>query len=140
MTLTGNMFYPEERVVFEQSKTDLDEELTVYKQDLEFLEKALTSRKNDLFKPLEMPNVHYSIEKIQQYSRDINNLVSQNNTRTKILGKDKNAARDALRLTDVASFIQTINYDDEIIRIENLNTEANKASTDFLDARNQVTE
>lgn len=66
--------------------------------------------------------------------------MSQNNTRTKTLEKDKNAARDALRLTDVASFIQTINYDDELIRIENLNTEAHKASADFLDARNQVTE
>lgn len=140
MTLTGNMFYPEERVAFEQSKTNLDEELAVYKQDLEFLEKALTSRKNDLFKPLEIPDSHYSVEKIQQCSHDINSLVSKNNTRTKTLEKDKIAARDALRLTDVASFIQTINYDDELIRIENLKTEANKASTVLLDARTQVTE
>ncbi|HFP3635320.1 TPA: AAA family ATPase [Escherichia coli] len=138
--LKENMFYPEEQTVFEQHKKNLSDELDIYREDLEALGASLKTRKNNLFQTFEIPNTSYTIEKIQQYARDINKLVDKNNTRTKTLEKDKNAARDALRLTDVATFIQTISYDAELARIENLKIETNKASAALLDAKNQVTE
>ncbi len=140
VTLTGDMFYSEERVSFERSKKALDEELAIYKQDLKALETSLTTRKNNLFHIVEIPDCNYAIDAIQQHSDDINNLIIQSNARTKTLEKDKNAARDALRLTDISTFIQTINYDAELIRIADLKTEVINTAAALLDAKNQITE
>lgn len=139
VTLTGDRFYSEEKLAFELSKKTLDETLAVYKEDLEALQAALETRKGSLFKAVPMPAFCHDSVAVQKHADAINALIAQSNGRTKTLEKDKGAARDALRLTDVASFINAINYDSELIRIASLKEDAELANTTFTEAEKEIT-
>ena len=134
LTLTGDKFYAEEKASFEANKKSLADYLKVYKQDLEALKTALDSRKNSLFRPVAMPVPKHDPAAIQKCADDINDLIVKSNGRTSSLEKDKGAAREALRLTDVASFIADITYDAELTRISGLRTDAETANTAYTDA------
>lgn len=138
ITLTGDRFYSEEKAAFELSKKALDEELAVYRQDLEALKVALETRKNSLFQPVATPGVSHAPNAIKKHVDAINGLIAQSNGRTKTLEKDKGAARDALRLTDVASFLNLINYDNELIRVAGLKADAETANTAFIEVEKEI--
>lgn len=138
LTLNGDEFYSEEKLSFEACKKSLNECLKVYKQDLEALKIALDKRKNSLFQPVAMPLSKHDSAAIQKYADEINNLIVKSNGRTSSLEKDKDSAREALRLTDVASFIGDITYDTELTRIAGLKTEADTANTAYTDAEADI--
>jgi wobble nucleotide-excising tRNase len=138
ITLTGDMFYSEERAAFELSKNTLNEGLAIYKQDLIDIQNALQMRKNTLFNVVPIPTLAYDAVAIQKQVSAINGLITQSNSRTETLEKDKSAARDALRLNDVAAFIETIKYDDEKTRIASLKTAAEIAQTTFTDKEKEI--
>jgi wobble nucleotide-excising tRNase len=112
--------------------------LDVYKRDLEALQIALETRKTSLFKTVAMPKTSHRSGVIQKHVSDINALIVQSNGRTKTLEKDKIAARDGLRLTDVATFIGTIGYDAELARIVGLKTAADAATANFSAAEEEI--
>ncbi|AWI76444.1 hypothetical protein CEW83_15515 [Parazoarcus communis] len=138
LTLTGDKFYAEEMVSFEAHKNSLAECLNVYKKDLEALKAALNSRKSSLFQPVAMPVPKHDAAAIQKCSDDINDLIVKSNGRTSSLEKDKGWAREALRLTDVASFIVDITYDTELTRIADLKTDADTAGKAYTDAEAEI--
>ena len=140
VTLTGDRFYPEEKATFELSKKALDGDLAVYKQDLKALLAALEARKNSLFKTITTPNASHSREAVQKHVDAINKLIVESNSRTNTLEKDKGAARDALRLTDVANFLGNISYDVELTRIAGLRTDFETANTAFTEAEKKITD
>ncbi|EJO54611.1 hypothetical protein BURMUCF2_0633 [Burkholderia multivorans CF2] len=140
MTLTGDEFYSEEKILFEASKKALAECLKIYQQDLEALKSALGARKNNLFQPVTMPRFTYDSAAIQQFIDEINALITKNNNRTSSLEKDKSSAREALRLTDVASFIADVTYDAEKQRITELETQASNANTAYTTANTEIVE
>ncbi|WP_245163577.1 AAA family ATPase [Burkholderia latens] len=140
MTLTGDEFYSEEKILFEASKKALAECLKIYQQDLEALKSALGARKNNLFQPVAMPRFTYDSAAIQQLIDEINALITKNNNRTSSLEKDKSSAREALRLTDVASFVADVSYDAEKLRITELETQASNANTAYTTANTEIVE
>ncbi|MGV0981424.1 MAG: AAA family ATPase [Polynucleobacter sp.] len=138
LTLTGDKFYVEERVAFEANKKSLSEYLKIYKEDLEALKAALDSRKNSLFQIVPMPAPKHDSAVIQSCAEDINDLIIKSNSRTSSLEKDKDCAREALRLTDVASFIVDIAYETELTRITGLDTDADTAGTAHANAKAEI--
>ncbi|SAL46951.1 hypothetical protein AWB64_04942 [Caballeronia sordidicola] len=138
MTLTGDKFYAEEKVLFEARQKSLAECLKVYKRDLEALKAALHTRKNSLFERVAMPLSDYDSAAVRGCVDDINSLITKSNSRTSSLEKDKISAREALRLTDIASFITDITYDAEKIRIAELETAAGNANTAHADANTEI--
>lgn len=138
LTLSGEKFYAEEKVSFEANKKSLADCLKVYKQDLEALKTALDTRKRSLFQKVAMPVSKHDPAAIQECADDINDLIVKNNGRTSSLEKDKSSAREALRLTDVASFIDDINYDSELTRISGLKKEAETANTAYTDVEAEI--
>ncbi|WP_321409410.1 AAA family ATPase [Tolumonas auensis] len=138
LTLTGDKFYTEEKAFFEADQKSLAECLKVYKQDLEALKTALDSRKSSLFQPVAMPVLKHDSAAIQKYADDINALIVKSNGRTSSLEKDKDSAREALRLTDVATFIVDITYDTELTRIAGLKTDADTANRAYTDAEAEI--
>lgn len=138
LTLIGDKFYAEEKISFEASKKSLTYCLKDYKQDLEALKTALDKRKTTVFQPVAMPVPKHDSVAIQQCMDDINALIAKSNSRTSSLEKDKNAARESLRLTDVASFIGDITYHSELARIASLKTDADTANTAFTEAEAEI--
>lgn len=127
ITLSRDEFYAEERHEFDVLKSTLADLLKIYNHDLEALVSALEARKSGLFQPIPMPGSEHDIVAIRKCAEEINALISRSNGRTITLEKDKGSARDALRLTDVATFIMGIDYDSELTRIAALKQEADEA-------------
>ncbi|HFL8491604.1 TPA: AAA family ATPase [Escherichia coli] len=140
LTLTGDKFYAEEKMLFENSKIELSEHLKDYMQDLKALQAALDKRKNAIFQQVLMPVYIHNPTAIQQCVGDINALIVKNNDRTISLENDKSTARESLRLTDVASFIADITYDNEFARIASLKSDANTANTAFTETEAEIFE
>ncbi|MGY5797185.1 AAA family ATPase [Rheinheimera faecalis] len=134
----SDQFYAEERSAFSISKTALSDALAVYRKDVETLKKALENRKSNLFQTISLKEFFHDAEEIQKHVDAINALISTSNSKTKTLEKDKVAARDALRLTDVFTFSQAINRDDELVRIANLKTEFDMANTTYCNAEKEI--
>lgn len=139
-SLKSDQFYPEERSSFDAISTALSDALAVYKMDLEELKKALENRKSNLFKVVELKDSTHDVKEIQKHVEEINVLISRSNGKTKTLEKDKLAARSALRLTDVHTFSQSIKYDDELVRIGDLEKEFESARSTYDDIENEVNE
>uniref|UniRef100_UPI00129050BF AAA family ATPase n=1 Tax=Escherichia coli TaxID=562 RepID=UPI00129050BF len=133
-----SQFYTDKKASFEAAKKNLDECLEVYKQDLEAIKAALESRKATLFQSVPMPNINHDSAAIQTCVDEIAALVIENNGRTNSLEKDKEKARESLRLNDVATFISGIGYDAELTRIAGLKTTAEEAKKVFDDAEAEV--
>lgn len=140
LTLTGDKFYAEEKILFENGKIELSEHLKDYMQDLKALQAALDKRKNAIFQQVLMPVYIHNPTAIQQCVGDINALIVKNNDRTISLENDKSTARESLRLTDVASFIADITYDNEFARIASLKSDANTANTAFTETEAEIFE
>ncbi|MDE9545205.1 AAA family ATPase [Xenorhabdus bovienii] len=138
LSLTSDKFYSEEKSAFDISKKTLDDCLEVYKQDLESLKLALQERKNSLFQLVVLPIVNHDVILIEQQVERINELIVQSNHRSKTLDKDKINARETLRLSDVASFVSTIGYDAEKIRITELKTTSDISNAAFVAAENEI--
>ncbi len=139
-SFTGVQFYAGELTEFEASSKNLMEAMAVYKNDLETLKKALEARKNNLFQPIYLKAPEHDAEEIGKHVADINALISASNSKTFTLEKDKAAAIDALRLTDVFTFANAISYDKELDRIAALKTDAETASTAHANAEKEIRE
>ncbi|REF27255.1 wobble nucleotide-excising tRNase [Xenorhabdus cabanillasii] len=138
LSLTSDKFYSEEKSAFDISKKTLDGCLEVYKRDLESLKLALHKRKNSLFQLVVLPIVNHDAILIEQQVERINELIERSNRRSKTLDKDKINARETLRLSDVASFVSTIGYDAEMIRITELKTTSDISNAAFVAAENEI--
>lgn len=134
----SDQFYTEERSAYDTSSKSLSDALAVYKNDLEALKKDLENRKSNLFQVIFLTESVHDAEEIQKNVDAINAMISTSNGKTKTLEKDKVSARDALRLTDVHTFYQAINYDDELVRIANLKTDFDMANTTHDDAEKEI--
>ena len=139
-SFTGAQFYADERTKFEASSKALLQALAVYKKDLEALEMALETRKNNLFQPVSLKAPAHGAEEIGKHVAAINALIGISNGKTSTLEKDKTAARDALRLADVFTFADAISYDKELGRIAALKTEAQTAGTAHTDVEKEIRE
>lgn len=139
-SFTGAQFYADERTKFEACSKALSQALAVYKKDLETLNSALKTRKNNLFQPVSLKVPSYDAEEIGKHVAAINALIGISNGKTSTLEKDKTASRDALRLTDVFTFADAISYDKELGRIATLKTDADTASTTHTNLEKEIRE
>ncbi|MHA4975455.1 AAA family ATPase [Pseudomonas extremorientalis] len=138
VSLRSDQFYTEERSAFNVSNQALAEALGVYKSDVEALKRSLESRKNNPFLSVKLPQPLHDPKEIQKHVDAINILIATNNGKTKTLEKDKTAARDALRLTDVFAFADAITYEQELTRIATFKAKADTASTAYTSAEKEI--
>ncbi|WP_186058776.1 AAA family ATPase [Burkholderia gladioli] len=137
-TFTGAQFYADERKAFEASSKALSHALAVYEKDLGALRKALEARKNNLFQPVSLKAPEHDAAEIEKHVSDINALIGISNGKTSTLEKDKTAARDTLRLSDVYAFADAISYDKELGHIATLKTDAETAGSAHMDAEKEI--
>ena len=127
LKLNFDQFHAEYKSAFEEKKWLLTTYLEVYLQDLTQLENKLNARRNSLFEPVAMSVRRCRLDLIQQCVTDINELIKKHNNRNGSLLVDQESAREKLRLSDVASFIEAIQYDGALKQIETLDSAANSA-------------
>ncbi len=115
--LTDNQFYSEQQIDFNSDKKNFEGALKLYAQDLEQLKSALKARQENLFKPVDFPELAHDKDAINAIINKINGLIDKNNQRTLTLTEDQEKTRTNLRLSNVTKFISDIDYDAKIAEI-----------------------
>lgn len=97
-----------------------------YKSNIEQLIEQLNSRFNDIFNNIEILPIDDVSNEILELIKEINELITINNQKTKTLAKDQNNARNKLRLSEIIKFIEDIDYSKKRYEINELNDKTEK--------------
>lgn len=97
-----------------------------YKGNIEQLINQLNLRLKDIFNDKEIAVIDDVSDDILELIKAINIRIKSNNEKTKTLNTDQNEARINLRLSEIAKFIEDVDYDKKLLGIEKLNTETEK--------------
>lgn len=106
-------FYASVRPSFEEVKDEFLKALSAYREESEKLLGELRARQKDIFKPRRYPVSRDFSDQVNKWVGELNNVIGQNNERTKSLSEDQGKARGELRLNAVADFIRKIDLDAE---------------------------
>lgn len=136
--ITSDQIYPTERQSLKKIANDLSDALSTYKQDLDRLEAALKARKANLFEAVPGIKLDHDADAIQQHVSAINELIAISEGRSITLENDKEAARVALRLTDVHDFSIAVDCPTERLRIRTLGSERDVKSAELRDLEGRV--
>ncbi|WP_026943452.1 AAA family ATPase [Helicobacter rodentium] len=122
--IESQSFYKNLQGDFNQYKAKLESAIRSYNHSsLWQLRQNLEDKSKDIYNPnIIFHEVTDYSQEIQQILNSIKDLCTQNNERTKTLEQDQENARKALRLDEVARFINNINYfkvQEEIKELEN---------------------
>lgn len=123
-------FYSIFRQEYEDFLNKWEKGKIVYSTNVQKLIDALELREKDIFNNIEALNIQDNSEEIVELFKEVNLLINKNNEKTKTLASDQAISRKALRLSEVAKFIDEIKYKDELLSIE-------KAKKDFDDCESQ---
>lgn len=111
---------------FDSAKKALNDETAKYCAILNTLIENLLAREGDIFTPMPIPDLTDNSEDIATKIADINVLIDQNNKKTESLAEDQKKARNELRLSEIAQFIQDIDLTGEETKLADLQNEVNK--------------
>lgn len=123
--------YAEFRDRFDSAKGELDVELKLYRSSLDGLRESLLTKSKDIFGHQSSLAPNYDHQTILGQIRIINEIIQENNEKTKTLTQDQIQARKELRLNEVANFIADIGYAGELEEIVNLEKEKTEASGEY---------
>lgn len=134
-TLTKEQFYSNLHSDFEAIQKKWLVTSKKYSESIDSLTKSLIEREKDIFKEHELEEISDVSETILEIIQECNKLIDLHNNKTDTLDKDQKIARQELRLSDVASFLNQINYDNTIIINKSLEEDLNskKEKLDKLD-------
>jgi wobble nucleotide-excising tRNase len=99
-------FYTAEQGKFEWYKRKLDDAVVAYRSVLNQLVTILNKRQENLFVPVEPPQVTYTSGRIKSLAALFNRLISKNDRKTENLSIEKETARTQQRLDSVATFMR----------------------------------
>jgi wobble nucleotide-excising tRNase len=97
---------------------------TSYSNNLEYLINELQAREKDIFTVRTAIEVDDISEDIVTLFKQFNQLIEEHNKKTTTLNTDQKNARCDLRLSEVAAFLQTIEYKNKLVEIEKLKNES----------------
>ena len=108
-----------------------------YASSIESLTKALNEREKDIFKERVLDKIANVSETILETIKQFNKLIDLHNKKSETLDIDQKTARQELRLSDIASFIGKINYEEasETIRKLEIAQRTKKGGLDKLAAQ-----
>ncbi len=99
--------------------------LTTYQSFIEMLIDLVDERLGNLFRPVEVPDLKYERGKFEELEDKMNELINKNNEYSEKLEKEKELARNKLRLEVVYNYCYNIDYLGE-------HTKLSKAGTDLI--------
>jgi len=142
VTVESKDFYSTFQVSFQEAKKAIDDEVSKYGAELDSLIKSLSARAADIFTPKSIPELTDNSTEIAAKVAVMNGIIDQNNKKTASLAEDQQKAREELRLSEIAQFIQDIDLSGEEKKVAALQKEADDLKTEVpeLHTRIQVLE
>jgi wobble nucleotide-excising tRNase len=104
-----------------------------YSNNIETLIKELRAKEKDIFTVRTILEVNDVSENIVNLFKEFNQLIDEHNKKSTTLSGDQQKVRNELRLSEVAVFLQTIEYQSKLEEIERLK----KETSDLESGKNQ---
>jgi len=124
----------------ELSTKSLNDQLKHYDLLLDELLTALEKKKNDVFNIIALSKLESNVEKIIEEYKEINQLITEHNSKSTTLNTEKTKAKNDLRLDEVAKFLSLIDYSKELVKIGKLSNEVKTIENSVATIRNDVSE
>lgn len=138
LTVKVQDFYSTIQHSFDETKKTLEEEIGKYGEMLEELIKSLRTRVANIFAPQPTPELRDNTAVMKAKIAILNDLIDQNNNKTKSLAEDQNNARKELRLSEIAQFITDIDLMGEEKKIASLQKEADELKNEADKLRSDI--
>lgn len=138
LKVTKEQFYSFHQSFFEELKTKLEKEISIYNKSIDTLIKILNKRLGDIFKTRNSPSIEINSNKIQEFTKNIHELILKHNQKASTLHQDQIKAKVELRLNDICRFINDIDYEKETRNIEGLTKDEKKIKEKYLSLEQQV--
>lgn len=140
LKISKNEFYTIFHNQFEELLNQWKNAIDVYSHNLDYFITELNERRNDIFKSriIDIIQVVDNSQELMDLLSKLNELISANNNKTQNLAKDQQKANKELRISEVALFVNNINYNDKIAEIEALRIETNNLKTDKENLNKEV--
>lgn len=134
INLTKEQFYSNLHSDFDAVLKKWSATTNTYSSSIESLTKALKEREKDIFKERELGKIADVSETVLETIKEFNQLIDLHNKKSETLEIDQKTARQELRLSEIASFIDKINYKVAIETIQKLDgvQKAKKGELDKL--------
>ena len=134
LTIEQDQLYSGLHTEFTSAKTALDAPIDAYNAALAALVDAARARSLDIFSPGTVPALTDNTAQIETAISSLNTIVERNNQKTSSLAEDQRNAKAELRLSEIATFIKTIDLEAEEEKVARLRTEASgvKVEADAL--------
>jgi wobble nucleotide-excising tRNase len=130
VTVESKDFYSTFQASFEEAKKAIDDEVSKYGAALDNIIKSLRARAADIFTPKSILELTDNSTEIAAKIAVVNGIIDQNNTKTASLAEDQQKAREELRLSEIAQFIQDIDLSGEEKKVAALQKEADDLETE----------
>jgi len=135
-SLTKEQFYSNFAPNFESLQKQWNTTIQTYSQSIDTLISNLKEREKDIFKARELPNVPDVSQTVLDTIIEINKLIDEHEAQT--LSKDQQKAREQLRYSEIATFLNTINYDVKMSEIDVTIKELEKDKTNLNTLKKQI--
>jgi wobble nucleotide-excising tRNase len=142
-TLSRELFYTSLHTKYDDLFQKWHEVSEAYKDNIDKLISHLKLRENDIFSEQNNVQVENEAENVVLLIKQFNYLVDENNQKTQTLTAEKRAAREMLRLSDLAKFLRDIDYSNQYNNLDVLSRqlsiadEAYQTITDVIDELNE---
>jgi len=138
VTVESKDFYSTFQVSFQEAKKAIDDEVSKYGAALDSIIKSLSARAADIFTPKSLPELTDSSTEIAAKVAVMNGIIDQNNKKTASLAEDQQKAREELRLSEIAQFIQDIDLSGEEKKVAALQKEVDDLKTDVQELHTKI--
>lgn len=131
-------FYSKFKEYVDTISEDFHSSLKLYIDELGELNRLLDVKKDDIFTPVQLPNVKDNTTHLLHLLKQYDDVRVESNQLTHRLVKEQLASKNILRLNEVYKFKTTINYSLEKSRISNINTILANLRTELIELSNQI--
>lgn len=132
------LFYPSLRDARDAAESGLLNAVAGYEAALQGLLSALRARQRDIFAPAAVDARVEPEAELRAALDAIDALVAQSNGRSSGLSKEQDAARATLRLSEVAAFVDEIDYPARLVRLAELNRDQSDRQAELANIQERI--
>lgn len=131
-------FYSKFKEHVDAISEDFHSSLKSYINELGELNRLLDVKRNDIFTPVELPNIKDNTTHLLHLIKQYDDIRAESNQLTHRLVKEQLDAKNILRLNEVYKFKTAINYSLEKSRISNINTILANLRMELIELSNKI--
>ncbi len=127
---------------FSKDHSDLQAEFNQIKKEhlefLDFLASQLKKRKTDILHKIELVNVNFDETKILTFNKKVSEFIEKNNSFRINLKNEQEKARECLRLQDINEYLTSINYKEQLSKINKAEKEKKEKEQECSALNNEI--